>query len=424
MVTTRSNEPSPKAKVTPTKATAKAGAVGESQLAQRIAELPGSQTAFTIDMLYSKHMPRLNEQYVIDTAESLSVEPEALMAFGQIESPKGPYMADGRPYILYEAHVFSRNCSPKGKYDETHPTLSCAKWDPNLYGPGGSHQYDRLARALKLNQHAALCACSWGAYQILGENYKLLGFDTPEEMVLYMVESEANQFDCFIRFLKERGIINALRARDWDTAFFRYNGSGYKIHHYDTRFLSIYRDLKSYTLRRGRSGVKVIRLQQLLNKFDFGLKVDGVFGASTEAAVKDLQRRWGITVDGVVGAQTYERLASERVGTTSMLASKRNIGAGGLAAGGAAAVIKGINNSTPDKVAKAEDFLKQLQDIEVTAETAKKVVISAKDATQQVQEVQNQSSSSLVILGLFVIVIAGYIVWTKWFDKKKARGVN
>jgi hypothetical protein len=388
-------------------------------------EKSSAPKVITPDMFYNPFMPTLDEQIVIETARAHGIEPEALMAFAQIESPKGPYMSDGRPYILYEAHVFARNCAPKGKYNDQYPTLSSASWDASLYGAGGTHQYDRLERALRLDQHAALCACSWGSYQILGENWEYLGFSSPEEMILYMIRSEANQFDVFMRFIKKKGIIHALRAKDWDTAFYKYNGSAYKKHGYDTRFLSIYRDLTSHTLRRGASGIKVVRLQKLLNKFDFALKVDGVLGPSTEEAVKDMQQRWGIKVDGIVGAETYERLASERVDDTSMLGSKRNIGAGGAAIGGGAAVVEGINsiNKTAE-VEKAKNILDQLKDVQVTTETANKVVVSAKDATEKVIQVQQQSSDALIVFGLFIIAVAGYIIWTKWFDTKKAEGVK
>jgi hypothetical protein len=379
----------------------------------------------TPDMFYSAHMPRLDESVVIETAKQYGIEPEVLMAFSQVESPKGPYMPDGRPYILFEAHVFSRNCKPQGKYDDDHPTLSTPRWNSKLYGAGGDWQYQRLQTAMLLDQSAALCACSWGSYQILGENWKMLGFQSVEEMVLYMVQSEANQFDCFIRFINRRGIIAALRAKDWQTAAYKYNGSGYATHNYDGRMAQAYRDLTSHTLRRGAQGPKVVRLQKLLNKFDFALKVDGIFGPSTENAVKDMQKRWGIVVDGIVGPQTYERFAAERVESTSVLASKRNIGAGGAAVAGGAAIKEGaeaLSDST--ELVKQKTVLEQLKDVQAIGETTKTVVVSAKDATEKVVQIQKQSAEALIILGMIIIGIAGYVVWTKIYDHKKAQGVS
>jgi peptidoglycan hydrolase-like protein with peptidoglycan-binding domain len=56
-------------------------------------------------------------------------------------------------------------------------------------------------------------------------------------------------------------------------------------------------------------------LQRRLNAYNFPLKIDGFFGAKTEAAVTGLQRRGSdhdssILVDGIVGPQTWEGLAA------------------------------------------------------------------------------------------------------------------
>ncbi len=70
------------------------------------------------------------------------------------------------------------------------------------------------------------------------------------------------------------------------------------------------------TLRRGARGSAVQTLQTRLNVWilrtpDAGLRVlavDGVFGASTEAAIRVFQASRGLSVDGVVGQQTWNAL--------------------------------------------------------------------------------------------------------------------
>jgi peptidoglycan hydrolase-like protein with peptidoglycan-binding domain len=57
-------------------------------------------------------------------------------------------------------------------------------------------------------------------------------------------------------------------------------------------------------LRRGSTGDNVRYLQAALG----GLKVDGIFGALTEKAVKKFQKEQKIQIDGVVGSQTWSRL--------------------------------------------------------------------------------------------------------------------
>lgn len=63
------------------------------------------------------------------------------------------------------------------------------------------------------------------------------------------------------------------------------------------------------TLRRGNEGDEVADLQMLLNsKYGYDLDVDGIFGRATENAVKDFQRKHGLTDDGVVGPKTWKAL--------------------------------------------------------------------------------------------------------------------
>jgi hypothetical protein len=61
------------------------------------------------------------------------------------------------------------------------------------------------------------------------------------------------------------------------------------------------------TLKRGSTGPAVRELQRVLNAWypQMSLRVDGVFGLATEAAVRALQERSeGLVVDGVVGPRT------------------------------------------------------------------------------------------------------------------------
>lgn len=49
-------------------------------------------------------------------------------------------------------------------------------------------------------------------------------------------------------------------------------------------------------------------LQWWLNLWGYGLQLDGWYGAKTEDAVKDVQKRRGLKVDGIVGAKTRQAL--------------------------------------------------------------------------------------------------------------------
>lgn len=64
--------------------------------------------------------------------------------------------------------------------------------------------------------------------------------------------------------------------------------------------------------QRGDKGAEVIVIQHLLNLRGItNMYVDGIFGAKTEAGVKEFQRLVGIYPDGKVGAKTWPALTSK-----------------------------------------------------------------------------------------------------------------
>lgn len=61
-------------------------------------------------------------------------------------------------------------------------------------------------------------------------------------------------------------------------------------------------------LEKGDGGTQVRNLQKFLNWYgDYKLSVDGDFGAKTEAAVKDFQKKTGLTVDGLFGKKSLAK---------------------------------------------------------------------------------------------------------------------
>lgn len=61
-------------------------------------------------------------------------------------------------------------------------------------------------------------------------------------------------------------------------------------------------------LALGSYGQDVKLLQTMLNQRGYKLKVDGIFGPKTLAAVKDFQKKNGLKVDGIVGPKTLAKL--------------------------------------------------------------------------------------------------------------------
>jgi peptidoglycan hydrolase-like protein with peptidoglycan-binding domain len=70
-------------------------------------------------------------------------------------------------------------------------------------------------------------------------------------------------------------------------------------------------------LKRGSYGSEVKLLQTVLNNNGYKLKVNGVFGKKTLAAIKSFQSENGLTVDGIVGPKTLAVLTPAPVATAS-----------------------------------------------------------------------------------------------------------
>ncbi|MCC5642604.1 peptidoglycan-binding protein [Nostoc sp. CHAB 5824] len=63
-------------------------------------------------------------------------------------------------------------------------------------------------------------------------------------------------------------------------------------------------------LQRGSTGTDVEHLQGELSQLGYQVGVDGIFGETTENAVKKFQQDNNLTVDGIVGPQTGRQLGA------------------------------------------------------------------------------------------------------------------
>ena len=104
---------------------------------------------------------------------------------------------------------------------------------------GNEAEYTRLSLAKNIHEEAALMSCSWGQFQIMGENWQDLGYKSVFDFVEQMQASESLQLEAFIRFIEtKKGLLTALQKDDWDTVFRLYNGPNYKKLGYEAKFLT------------------------------------------------------------------------------------------------------------------------------------------------------------------------------------------
>ena len=186
-------------------------------------------------------MNLLTEQDYERAAERLRCDVAAVKAVAEVESSGAGFLADGRPKILFERHVFRRQLLDRGhdtRADEReHPDIVNAK--PGGY-VGGAGEWRRLDDAAQINREAALASASWGKFQIMGSNWRAAGADTLQDFVNRMYRSEGAQLDAFVEFVIASGLDDALRAHDWPRFARGYNGPAYEKNKYDTKLASAY----------------------------------------------------------------------------------------------------------------------------------------------------------------------------------------
>lgn len=183
----------------------------------------------------------LTPALLVAAAQDLGVEVAALRAIAEVEARGEGFDARGRPKIVYERHVFARNTVPKNRFDAAHPDISARTG----YGRGNygtlSSQWVKLARAYPLDGDAALKACSWGTFQILGENHRACGFADVRSYVAEMFASPAGHLRALVGFIRASPpILRGLRNRDWEAVARGYNGPGFKEFSYDTKLAAAY----------------------------------------------------------------------------------------------------------------------------------------------------------------------------------------
>lgn len=193
----------------------------------------------------------LKESDLVAGAKRLGVPVIVIKAIAEVETLGEGYLPNGKPKILFERHrmYFYLN----QKFGKTKANALMAK-HPNIVNTktggyhGGSAEYTRLSQAKQLDESCALQSASWGRFQLMGENWKDLGYKSVQDFVAQHEQSESLQFEAFLRYCENKSgevddkhwkLIDALRQENWHVVFTLYNGRNYKKLGYDSKFLRV-----------------------------------------------------------------------------------------------------------------------------------------------------------------------------------------
>ena len=274
-------------------------------------------------------------------ARAMRVEPAALMAVVQVESA-GHVTArvDGRdePLIRFEGHYFHRLLSGAKRREAVRRKLASPSAGAIRNPSSQTARWRMLERARLIDRAAADQSASWGIGQVMGANWRTLGYGSVAELVREARSGPAGQLRLMVRFIHRNRLDGALRDRDWAAFARAYNGPAYAKHGYHTAMAKAYsRHVRAGanavetegagavapepvaaapersrwfdvsgdrpTLARWARGEAVRRVQRILN-----LRPDGLFGPSTEAAVRRFQSRQGLRPDGMIGPRSWDAI--------------------------------------------------------------------------------------------------------------------
>jgi len=183
--------------------------------------------------------PLVNADFVASGAR-LGVQAAAIKAFWKTEA-NGAGFQDDRPKILPEPHRFSKNTGHS--FDKSYPQISYPRWGMRPYPATQDARYNQLLLMVRLSIDAGFASCSYGAPQIMGENYEACGYDTPFAFAEAMSRDEPTQLRAFESFVTKAGILPWLRKVDrteasWDPVAMRYNGTAFRKNGYSGKMLA------------------------------------------------------------------------------------------------------------------------------------------------------------------------------------------
>lgn len=196
------------------------------------------------------------ESQFIDCAKTLRVEVAAVKAVAKVEG-NSVGMINGRPIILFEPHVFWKELrrfrvNPEKLVSDKTKDILYPNWGARPYPKTQDARYDQLDRASKLytkdltiSRAAALRSASWGAFQILGNNYELCDCPSLQQFVNSMYHSEDQHLKLFTSYIKNTYLDDELRALDWKAFARAYNGPLYWKHAYDVKLRVAYNKFKA-----------------------------------------------------------------------------------------------------------------------------------------------------------------------------------
>lgn len=245
-------------------------------------------------------------------SDAIRVDEAALRAVIEIETGnRAGFLSDGRPMILFEPHLFYKEVSGAKRTRALREGVAKATWGgPGSYPKTHAAVWAQYMKAAAIDETAAIRSTSWGLGQVLGSNYKVAGYNSPQEMVSAFCESELNQLGGMCNFMIHNNLVEHMRrfpSLEHCAAFARiYNGPSYAKNNYHTKLRDAYNrwskklslpiHKEDGILRIGDTGSQIKAMQQKLKDLGYSILVDGKFGTGTRATILAWKANEGLSL--------------------------------------------------------------------------------------------------------------------------------
>lgn len=177
-----------------------------------------------------------------ELAATYEIDAKVIRAIVKVESGGEDRTSYGLK-IRFEPHVFLDQLSDSRQQELFHERFKLGKprWQgdhhsacfegnwTNFHDGGGLLEWKALNLARSINEEAAWLSCSYGAPQILGTNYKMLGYDSAHEMYMMFDKSIDEQIKAMFRYFEKCNLIEAIRGKDFVKLAASYNGEANKL---------------------------------------------------------------------------------------------------------------------------------------------------------------------------------------------------
>ena len=184
---------------------------------------------------------------LIQVAIKYNLELAVIKAIISVES-NGKSIQNGIPTMLFEGHIFWQQLkihkiSPYN-YIKGNENILYQKWTKKYYTGSNNGEYNRLLKAININEEAAYESASYGLFQIMGYNYKICGYDSAKQFFRDLSVNEDNHLKAFIKFIEYNKIIPYLQTKNWRKIAYLYNGPSYVQNNYHIKLQQAYEKYK------------------------------------------------------------------------------------------------------------------------------------------------------------------------------------